>query len=91
VNFSHHDVDEFCASTQGFDVEFRQLDHGHLLADLAFFTSPDCNVQHIRLSRRFHQAGSTPEDMITFGLPDVRTLKSWRGRSLYNRRSGRTT
>ena len=63
-------------------MEFRQLDHGHLLADLAFFTAPDCNVQHIRLSRRFHQAGSTPEDMITFGLPDVRTLKSWRGRPL---------
>jgi AraC family ethanolamine operon transcriptional activator len=95
VGLSLHDADDFCAATQGFDVEFQQLDHGNLRADLSYFASADCNVQRLKLSRRFHQQGSAPGDMITFGLPDIRTLTNWRGSALespsllnFNRPSG---
>jgi len=79
MDLSFHDADAFCAATQGFDVEFRQLDRGTLNADLSYFAAMDCSVQRLKLSRRFHQQGSAPADMITFGLPDVRALKNWRG------------
>jgi len=76
------DVDTFCAAGAGWDVEFRQLDGGPLVASLAVVTAPCLAVQRLHLDRRFHQQGCPPQGVLTFGLPDHTKILSWHGHQL---------
>jgi len=89
------DADSFCAAGVGWDVEFRQLDSGPLVASLEVAAAPDLAVQRLHLDRRFHQRGCPPSGVLTFGLPDHARILSWHGRKLpratlvnFNRRGG---
>jgi len=81
-HLSFGDADAFCAATQGFDIEFHQLDRGSLDADLSFLVAAECVVHYVRFNRRFHQRGAGPAGMLNFGLPDESTLRNWCGATL---------
>lgn len=76
------DADSFCAAGVGWDVEFRQLDGGPLVASLEVAAAPGLAVQRIHLDRRFHQRGCPPKGVLTFGIPDHTRILSWHGRKL---------
>jgi len=78
-NLYFSDAGAFCDAVQGFDVEFRQLDRGPLSANLSFLVTAECSIQDVSFTRRFHQKGIGPTDMLSFGLPDESTLRNWRG------------
>ena len=78
-NLYFSDAGAFCDAVQGFDVEFRQLDRGPLSANLSFLVTAECSIQDVSFTRRFHQQGIGPTDMLSFGLPDESTLRNWRG------------
>ena len=89
------DADSFCAAGVGWDVEFRQLDSGPLVASMEVAAAPGLAVQRLHLDRRFHQRGCPPEGILTFGLPDNTKILSWHGHKLpkatlvnFNRRGG---
>jgi AraC-like DNA-binding protein len=66
---SFNDVGHFSKAI-GWDMDFRQLDSGKL--DVRTTTIAGQNVQLVKfhLNRGFHQLGSAPEGMLTFGVPD---------------------
>ncbi len=55
----------------GWDLDFRQLDPGGLRARAALMISPGMAGMRVELNRKFHQSGSPPAGLWTFGIPDV--------------------
>jgi len=89
------DGDEFCSAASGWNIEFRQLDCGEMDARLEIVLGQTVAVQHFELKRRFHQLGSAPDGVLTFGMPDDCRKLKWYGRSMerdsilnFSRRSG---
>ena len=71
------DCDEWCESAAGWNLHFQQLDGGALEAVMNRALSPELVVQHVSLSRRFHQAGAAPDGLLTFGIPGDHRLVRW--------------
>lgn len=69
VNESFRDT-ELLARAVGWDQDFRQIDHGALRARAILFGHTQITVLRIELNRSFHQIGTPPSGVLTFGLPD---------------------
>lgn len=77
------DCDAWCEAAAGWNLHFQQLDGGTLEAVMNRALTPGLVVQHVSLSRRFHQAGDPPDGLLTFGVPGDHRRVRWfdRGRS----------
>jgi AraC-like DNA-binding protein len=64
------DLWNFCEAI-GWDIEFRQLDAGHLDARATVIAGEGVQIVKFDLNRGFHQLGVGPEGMLTFGILDV--------------------
>ncbi len=63
------DMDEY-AEQVGWQLDFRQIDAGRLHARAAVLATSHGTSMRVELDRAFHQAGSPPRELLTFGLPD---------------------
>jgi AraC-like DNA-binding protein len=71
------DFDELSEATRGWDLDFRQLDAGASPGEVMQLAEPESSLVRVRLSRRYHQRGSSPPGIRTFallqeGVPDIR-------------------
>lgn len=66
----YQDMVQF-AQAIGWDLDFRQLETGKLDARATVIGSPDVFIVKYDLNRSFHQLGSAPPGMLTFGILDV--------------------
>lgn len=66
----YQDMVQF-AQAVGWDLDFRQLETGELDARATVIGSPDVFIVKYDLNRCFHQLGSAPPGMLTFGILDV--------------------
>jgi len=90
------DIDEFSSTFGGWDLDFRQLDAGALDTLLEVVACSDMVIHRLRINRRVHQQGCSPNGILTFGLPDTSKLTNWQGSHLdsvytlvnFNRRIG---
>ncbi len=62
----------------GFELGFRQLDSGPQSTCATFRLGDRVTLVHMRFNRAFHQLGSPPGGMTTFGIPTY-GLRSWFG------------
>ena len=69
VNQTFRDT-ELLAEAVGWDLDFRQIDHGPLCARALLFGHTGIAVLRVDFDRSFHQIGSPPPGVLTFGLPD---------------------
>ena len=66
------------SQTTGLDLDFRQLEKGSLDARTTVIAGDGIQLSRTELNRAFHQVGSGPENMLTFGLPVFEGLDfSW--------------
>jgi AraC-like DNA-binding protein len=63
----------------GFDLGFRQLDSGPQDFPATLQLGEHMTLVHMRFNRAYHQLGSPPDGMTTFGVPLCR-LRNWFGR-----------
>ena len=63
----------------GFDLGFRQLDSGPQDFPATLHLGEHMTLVHMRFNRAYHQLGSPPKGMTTFGIP-LRRLRNWFGR-----------
>jgi AraC family ethanolamine operon transcriptional activator len=87
--------EEWSAAVSDWNLEFRQIECGSLQASIDRVICPKLVVQRVQLSRRFHQCGSAPDGVLTFGVPDHCDTIKWCGNSAqkhsmmnFNRRDG---
>jgi AraC-like DNA-binding protein len=79
VNQTFKDI-ELLSRAVGWDLDFRQIDHGSLCARAIMFGHAQVAVLRVEFDRSFHQIGSPPEGVLTFGLPDKETgVLRWSG------------
>lgn len=55
----------------GWGLDFRQLERGGLDAGVRVITMAFGMMMRVDFNRSFHQVGSAPLDLMTFGIPDV--------------------
>jgi AraC-like DNA-binding protein len=81
ANFGCDSLDEFAEATSGWDFDWRQLDRGPLSARLLQVATPSVLVSQFSLSRKFHQSGTSPQGMRSFGIVGERSSPvEWHGR-----------
>lgn len=69
-----------CMRAVGWDMDFRQLDPGELDARVTVFGGKDVQLARFHFNRKFHQVGSAPKGMLTFGFLEPDTpATSWSG------------
>ena len=79
VNQEFRDT-ELLGKAVGWDVDFRQIDHGLLCARALLLGHPGIAVLRVDFDRSFHQIGHPPPGFLTFGLPDKESgVLRWRG------------
>jgi len=79
VNESFQDI-ELMARALGWDLDFRQIDHGAQSARALLFGHTEVAVLRIEFNRSFHQIGVPPAGVLTFGLPDKESgVLRWNG------------
>ena len=76
-----HDFDALAAAARGWGLDWVQLDWGPLQARFQQVETSSALVSRFRFSRKFHQTGTIPPGMRTFGMiaprsPDI----EWRGK-----------
>jgi len=77
------DFDEFATAIRAWDLDFRQLDRGQSITELSQFIGPQVLFSHSRFTRHYHQLGSTPPGMRTFGLLEENVASiNWFGREV---------
>ena len=62
----------------GFDLDFRQLDKGDPSVPATVLRGNNVTLTNMRFSSGFHQLGSPPANMLTFGVP-IAGLRDWFG------------
>jgi AraC family ethanolamine operon transcriptional activator len=73
------DIDELSRLT-GWDLEFRQIDSGPLVARVLGFGHADIRVMRVEFDRSYHQIGQPPPGVLTFGMPDIASgTLQWNG------------
>ena len=79
VNETFKDT-ELLSKAVGWDLDFRQIDHGSLRARALMFGHAHIAVLRVEFNRSFHQIGVPPAGVLTFGLPDKETgVLRWSG------------
>ena len=73
------DVDELTERMAGWDNDWRQLDTGQALNQIGVISGNSTVVQQVRLSHSVHQQGKTPDQLMTFGFPDLPNVMMWNG------------
>jgi len=71
LHAAHHrfgSFDGFAEATRDWDLDWRQLDRGRLIANLIRVASPGASVLRVAFDRSFLQRGGSPAGMLTFGL-----------------------
>jgi len=71
--FLHHqfdDFDELATTIKAWDLDFRQLDRGQSKANLSQIIGANVAFSHAHFNRHYHQQGSTPPGMRTFGISE---------------------
>ena len=63
----------------GFELDFRQLDKSDSSVPATVLRGNNVTLTNMRFSSGFHQLGSPPANMLTFGVPAV-GLRDWFGR-----------
>ena len=63
----------------GFDLGFRQLDSGPQAIPAALQLGNQVTLVHMSFNRAYHQLGSPPNGMTTFGIP-LAGMRNWFGR-----------
>ena len=83
IHVAHLDCDsfeEFAEATSGWALDWRQLDRGPLRANLKQVATPSVLVTQFLFSRKFHQRGSSPPGIRTFGIVGERSSPvEWNG------------
>jgi AraC-like DNA-binding protein len=67
---SFEDIGQF-GQAVGWSMDFRQLDSGKLDAGITVISGRRVQLIRFNLSRRFHQVGSSPDGVMTFGVLDT--------------------
>ena len=81
AHLSCNSFDEFAEATSGWSLDWRQLDRGPLSARLLQVSTPSVMVTQFLFSRKFHQRGTSPPGMRTFGIVSAHsTPVEWNGR-----------
>jgi len=79
VNQEFRDTELFSRAV-GWDLDFRQIDHGPLCARTLLFGHTGIAVLRVDFDRSFHQIGCPPPGVLTFGLPDEESgVLRWSG------------
>lgn len=65
---SFSDIDQFCESLEGWDIEFHQIKPGSGAAKLSVMTVGGNSFQRVAFDCRVQQFGSTPANAVTFGF-----------------------
>jgi AraC family ethanolamine operon transcriptional activator len=65
------DIESFGRALGEWDVDFRQLDRGPLVARAAMIAERQISIARVDLNRRFHQRGAGPAGIVALGLLDV--------------------
>lgn len=63
------DFDEFCTNALNWDLDYHQLEHGPFTSEMLTFGNNHVIFSRGKLGRRMLQRGSSPQGMITLGLP----------------------
>ena len=72
---------EFEEATSGWALDWRQLDRGPLSARLLQVATPSVLVTQFMFNRKFHQRGTSPPGMRTFGIVAAHSSPvEWNGR-----------
>ncbi len=71
------DMESFVAAVGGWELDFRQLDRGPLIAHAAVLAGEGGAILRVDFDRRFHQLGSVPPGMRVLGIPEIDL--SWHG------------
>ena len=79
ANMSMGDVDELTERMAGWDNDWRQLDTGQALNQIGVISGQTAVIQQVRLSHSVHQQGKTPDQLMTFGFPDMPNVMMWNG------------
>ena len=61
------------------DVDFRQIEPGAMLTEVTVRPGARVMLLEISMNRSVHQAGLSPREMVTLGLPLTPALRRWRG------------
>lgn len=77
ANMAITDVDELSAQMTGWENDWRQLDAGKALNQIAMVAGQHTVFQQVRLSHSVHQQGKTPDQLMTFGFPDKPSKMMW--------------
>jgi AraC-like DNA-binding protein len=74
-------LEELADATSGWEFDWRQLDRGPLRANLLQVETSSTLVSQFRFNRKFHQRGTSPPGMRTFGIVGAQsTPVAWNGR-----------
>ena len=74
------DFDELCGNMRSWNLDYRQLEAGSFSSELLMFGGNTMIFGREKLGRRLHQAGASPQGLITFGLlVNPKTCIRWRG------------
>jgi len=74
------DFDELAQAVHGWGLDWVQLDCGPLDATVQQIATPTALLSRFRFSRKFHQRGTSPPGVRTFGLIGERSPEvTWRG------------
>jgi len=74
------DFDELAKAVHGWGLDWVQLDCGPLDAAVQQIATPTALLSRFRFSRKFHQRGTSPPGVRTFGLIGERSPEiAWRG------------
>ena len=81
VRGSFSDFDALAAAARGWGLDWIQLDRGPLVARFQQVETPSALVSRFAFSRKFHQRGTIPPGMRTFGMiAPLSPNFEWRGK-----------
>ncbi|MEM7223517.1 MAG: helix-turn-helix domain-containing protein [Pseudomonadota bacterium] len=61
------------------EVDFRQIEPGAMVTEVTVRPGAQVTLLEIAMDRAVHQAGCSPRDVVTLGLPLTPALRRWRG------------
>jgi len=67
------------ASVSPWDLDFRQLARGTGRTHVRVRSGQSVDVLSIKTETRMHQAGASPEGVVTLGVPNTGTISKWLG------------
>ncbi len=71
ANSIFNDIDQYSEVVKQWDIDFAQLDTGKLEAKMIIMGDTDFHVLRTSYNKAFLQNGSSPKNLISFGIPIV--------------------